>query len=515
MTDAPQFPSPQKRALIIVTVMAATLMQALDGTIANVALPHMQAALGATPESIAWVLTSYIITSAIATPISGWLESHFGRRRVLIIAITVFTASSALCGGAKSLELMVVARAIQGIFGAFIIPLGIATLVDSSPPEKRAQAMTIWISGVMVGPIFGPVIGGWIVDTMDWRWIFFINIPVGAVAVLGCWLLIAEPKVEKRPFDLFGFALLAIALSAFQLMLDRGPHLDWFESREILVETAIAIAAAWVFVIHSSTARNPLIPIAVFRDRNLVTSTFFIFVTSGVVYGGAALVAPMLQHLMGYDTMTAGMVMLPRGAATLVGMLMAGRLIKIVQARFVVAAGMLLTAFGLLIMTEFNLQMAGGPIIWSGILQGIGVGLVFMPLQLMAFDTLAPSLRTEGASLFSISRSLGSSICISVLSALLARNIQVSHADIGGRLTAVSAPYLDPGLSHAFGQSGNVIAAMVDAEINRQAMMIAYLDDYWLMMWAVFIALPMVLLLHKSAGRVPKSDGETPAILYE
>lgn len=490
-------------------VMASTLMQVLDTTIANVALPHMQAALGATPEAVAWVLTSYIVMAAIATPITGWLETRLGRRRLFMIAVTGFTVSSALCGMAVSLEMMVASRAVQGIFGAFIAPLGQAVMLDTTPREKHPQSMMIWGMGVMIGPILGPVLGGWLTDNYGWRWVFYINLPVGIVAAIGLWLLLEEVRLEQRRFDLLGFGLLALALGSFQIMLDRGAQLDWFEAPEILIEAGLAAGAFWMFVVHSRTSSHPLLPPALFRDRNFVLATIFITLVSGVIISGAALLPPMLQRLMGYEAMGAGFLTMPRGAGALIAMPLVARSINKIDPRIIIMSGLVLTAGSLWIMTGFDLEMPGRLVVISAFLQGLGIGSVFMPLNILAFGTLAAHLRTEGAALYNLARNIGGSISISVMGALLARNLQVSHADLGAHVTSVTMPVLESGFLERLGMRGAMLASFIDAEINRQALMIAYIDDFWVMMWASLLVLPLVMFLRRPRG------GDVPPVHME
>ena len=503
--DAAPLPSATKRLWITVTVMAATLMQVLDLTIANVALPHMQATLGATQESIAWVLTSYIVAAAIATPVTGWLEGRLGRRTLFMSSVIGFTLSSAGCGLAPSLELMVVARLCQGIFGAFIGPLTQATLLDTYPREKHAKALTIWGLGVMIGPIMGPVLGGWLTEQWNWRWVFFINVPIGLAVVMGMLAVLPDKMKTASRFDLFGFTMLAVALASFQLMLDRGTQLDWFDSTEITVEAGVAIAAIWVFAIHSATARNPLIPLPLFRDRNFMLANLFLIVTSGVMMAGAALVTPMLQRSMGYGTIDAGMLVAPRGVSMAISMLVAGRVAGRIDPRILIALGFGLVAASQYMMSGFDLAMGSSPVIVSGLVQGFGIGLIILPLNLVAFATLAPRLRTDAASLYSLSRNIGGSIAISVTTSLIARNLQVSHSDLSAHVTTVTLPFLDAGLIERIGVRAEAVTRMLDLEINRQALMIAYLDDYWIMAWAAALVVPLALLLRgaKSGDKPP------------
>ena len=494
-----------RRAAITVAVMLATLLQVLDTTIANVALPHMQTSLGATPETVNWVLTSYIVASAIAIPITGWLTERIGRKRLFVWAAIAFTTFSALCAIATSLEEMVLFRAAQGIAGAFIVPLSQSVLFDINPPERHARAMAMFGGGIMIGPILGPVLGGWLTEYLNWRWVFLVNLPVGLVATI--MLIRFLPSTTQRPmkFDLFGFALLAIGVGALQLMLDRGQQLDWFDSWEIMIETGLAGAAFWMFTVHMLSGREPLLPPALFKDRNFVTGLLFMAVTGVLLLAGLALLPPLLQRLYGYSVLDSGFLTAPRGIGTLISMVLAGRLVGKIDARLLILAGISLMALSLWQMSGFTLEMGQQPIVVSGIVQGLGIGFMFVPLQTLAFSSLAVHHRTTAASLFNLARSLGGSIGISVVTTLLARNVQVSHADLAQNVTNSTLANLPPqiGAVQPLTHSG---LAMLDAEITRQAMMIAYIDDFHLMMLVCLAAIPMLLLLKKArpvAGGAP------------
>lgn len=491
-----------RRMLVTIAIMSATLMVVLDTTIANVALPHMQAALGANPETVAWVLTSYIIASAIATPVTGWLADRYGRRLLLTVATTGFTASSVLCGIAPTLEAMVAARLLQGLFGAFIIPMSQAVMYDINPPERHARAMVIWGLGVMAGPIMGPMLGGWLTDMFDWRWVFFINVPIGIVTGIALWFLIPGGLRVVRRFDIMGFVLLGTALMCLQLVLDRGTQQDWFTSTEILIETALAIAALWMFVVHSMTAREPLVPMALFADRNFVAALVLVTVAGGILTGGAALISPMLQTLLGYPVFDAGLMSVPRGVGTMIGMLIAGQLASRVDARWIIMAGALLVAWSLHMMTGFSLAMDRRPIILSNAVQGAGLGLMLIPLNLLAFTTLTARLRIEAAALYSLLRTLGGSVTIAIATAMMASNLQTNHAELAEHVTDIRVPLALAGFAEQAGLEGRALFAFLDLEVNRQALMIAYLDDFWLMMWATLACVPLVLLMRpgRSAG---------------
>ena len=481
--------------LVTIAVMLAVLIQVLDTTIANVALPHMQASLGATQDSINWVLTSYIVASAIAIPIAGWLADRIGRKRLLVMAVIAFTIASFLCAIAQSLSQMVAFRAIQGVSGAFLVPLAQATLFDIFPREKHAQAMALFGGGIMIGPILGPLLGGWLTDSFDWRWVFLVNLPIGAIATVMLLRFMPRTELTRRRFDLFGFVLIGIGLGALQLMLDRGQHLDWFESTEILVELGLTVAAFWMFIIHTITAKDPLFERHMFVDRNFATGLFFMAVTGVLLLAGLALLPPLLQRLYGYSVLQSGELTMPRGIGTLISMVTVGRLAQKIDLRVLVALGMALMGGSLYMMTGFALVQGTRPVIVSGIIQGLGLGMLFVTIQSLAFATLEPRLRTAAASLLNLSRNIGGSVGISIVTAQLTRNLQVAHSDIGAHFTEQNAPSALGALTEQLGLPAQAALALLDAEINRQAAFIAYLDDFKLMMWITFAAIPLVLLL--------------------
>jgi MFS transporter, DHA2 family, multidrug resistance protein len=498
-----------ERTVITVAVLFAILMQVLDQTIANVALPHMQASLGATRETINWVLTSYIVASAIAIPITGWLAERVGRKRLYILSVIGFTIASLLCAMAQNLAEIVLFRALQGVAGAFLVPLGQAVLFDINPPEKHGRAMATFSAGVMIGPIMGPMLGGWLTENFDWRWVFLINLPIGLIAtVMMMRFLPTAPKTRRR-FDLFGFALLAVALGGLQMMLDRGEQLDWFASWEVWVECGLAISGIWMFVVHTATGRNPLFPPELFKDTNFTSALAFISVTGVMLLAGLALLPPLLQGLFGYSVFQAGLLTMPRGIGALVSMLFVGRLIGKVDARLIILAGVSLMAVSLWQMSGFALNMDQRPIIVSGIVQGLGMGFIFVPLQTIAFGTLDAKHRTTAASLLNLGRNIGGSIGISVVMLLLARNLQVSHADLAAHITPYSLPPINPAITQGVPGGVDMAVAMAEAEINRQALMIAYIDDFYLMMILALCSVPLLLLMRR--GKRPTA-GETPAM---
>ncbi len=497
-----------RRLIVTVGVMTAVLLQVLDTTIANVALPHMQASLGATQESINWVLTSYIVASAIALPMSGWLADRVGRKRLLVISVVGFTTASVLCAMATSLVEMVAFRAVQGVSGAFIVPLAQATLFDINPREKHGQAMALFGGGVMIGPILGPVLGGWLTDSYNWRWVFLVNLPVGILCFFLMTAFMPSTETNKRRFDLFGFSLLAIALASLQMFLDRGQQKDWFDSWEIIFECGLAMGAFWMFLVHTITAQHPLWDRKLFADRNFASALVFMVITGVLLLAGLALLPPLLQNLYGYSVLQSGFLTAPRGIGTLISMLIAGRLTGKMDARILVALGVILMGVSLWLMTGFAINQPSRPVIVSGVVQGLGLGLIFVPLQTLAFATLPARDRTTGAALLNLARNIGGSVGISIVSFQLVRMTQVSHADMAAKITESSMTAIDPNVLATFGNQATSVAAYINAEITRQALFIAYLDDFKLMMWITFLVLPLLLLMRNS-----NKPDETPLVL--
>ncbi len=495
-----------RRTLITISLMMASVMQVLDNTIANVALPHIQGALSATQDQMAWVLTSYIVAAAITTPLAGWLASRFGRKRVVLVSIAGFTLASMTCGLAQSLTQMVVARLLQGACGAALVPMSQAVMLDINPPENHAKAMSLWVTGVTLGPIVGPALGGWLTDDYNWRWVFYINVPFGILAFLGTLTTMPESTIKRSPFDFFGFATLSLAVGALQITLDRGQLKDWFYAPEIWIEAAICAVSLYLFVIHMLTSRKTrFLDPDLFKDGNFLTGCAFMSTVGLVMFATLALLPPLLQDLMNYPVMTTGFATAPRGFGTLLAMLVVARIAKVVEARWIVAFGLAMTALSAWQMTRFNLQMDISTVVWSGLAQGVGTGMVYVPLASAAFATLRPALRNEGAAFFSLSRNLGSSIGISIVETMLTRNTQIAHATLAEHVSPFSAVMR---AQMPAGVPGVRELAALNGQVTQQAAMIAYLDDFKLMLWLCLAAIPMVIFLRKGATR--KGGSGTP-----
>lgn len=504
------------RAAITVCVMLATIMQALDTTIANVALPYMQGSLSASQDQINWVLTSYIVAAAIMTPPTGWLAGRFGRKRLFLVAISGFTVASILCGMAQSLVEIVAFRLLQGFFGAALVPLSQAVLLDSYPKERQGSAMAIWGMGIMVGPILGPTLGGWLTENYNWRWVFYINLPVGVLAFLGMVAFLSETRKNlSAKLDWLGFGTLSVAIGALQVLLDRGEQLDWFGSGEILIEAVVSASALYLFLVHTFTARNPFVNPRLFLDRNFATGMLFIFLVGIILLATLALLTPYLQTLMDYPVVTAGLVMGPRGVGTMLGMMIVGRLIGRVDTRLLIFLGLSLTALALWEMTSWTPSISEWTIVQVGFVQGAGLGLIFVPLSTVTFSTLPADKRTEATGLYNLARNIGASIGISVVSSLLVQNTQANHAQIAKYVTPFNRMFELPAIAHFWSPSTAAGRAALDAEITRQATTIAYIDDFKLMMIIALVAMPLVLLLRRPEKRAEATGPEHAAAALE
>lgn len=494
------------RRMITISIMLATIIQALDGTIANVALPHMQGSLSASQDQITWVLTSFIVAAAIATPLTGWLCDRFGQKNTFLVSVAGFTIASVLCGLSGSLAQIVGARLLQGVFGAALVPLSQAVLLDINPREKHGSAMAIWGMGVMIGPILGPTLGGWLTDSYDWRWVFFINVPVGALAFYGIWKYIRKDAPNRRMrFDMFGFATLSLTIGALQLLLDRGEQNDWFSSTETWIEATVLAMSFCYFIAHTALrpAGQSFFDYRLLKNSNYVSGLLFIAIVGMVLFATRALTPSFLQGLMNYPATIAGLVSAPSGLGTMMAMMVVGKLTGKIDTRLLLGVGFSVTAFSLWQMSQFTLTLVPSTVVWNGVIQGIGLGLVFVPLSAATFATLSPQMRAEGTAIYSLVRNIGSSIGIALVQTLLVRNTQIAHSSLAEKVTIANPALHDSGIATFFNlDTGGGLAAL-NAEVTRQASMIAYLDDFWLMMWLTILVLPLLLLIKPPKKNAP------------
>jgi MFS transporter, DHA2 family, multidrug resistance protein len=509
-------PAPKRglqRAMLTICAMTATIMQALDTTVANVALPYMQGSLSASLDQVNWILTSYIVASAILTAPVGWLAGRFGRKALFIVCTAGFTFASLLCGLAQSIEQMVMFRLLQGMFGAGLIPLSQAVMLDSYSLEERGQAMAIWGMGIMLGPIMGPTLGGWLTETYNWRWVFLINMPIGVVTVIGLLFFMDETESRREMrFDWFGFVALAIGIGALQLMVDRGQQLGWFDSTEIMIELVVAVVGFYYFFAHSLTTPEPFVRFELFRDRNFVGGCLFMVVLGMTVFATMTLSALFLQIVLGYPVMSAGLMLAARGIGTLVGMLAVGKLLQIIEARTLIFVGMILTAATMYELVYFTNMTPASTIVLVTVIQGLGLGLVFVPLSTAAFATLPANLRTDGTSILTLVRNIGSSVGIPVVVATLVNSTTVMHAQLAEYITPFNAALQMPDVQTMIDPATDKGRALIDNMLTQQATIIAFGNAFKLLMILAVVSMPFLLVIGKSGLRRASKPTEAAAM---
>ncbi len=489
------------RRQITGALMLATLMNTLDSTIANVALPHIQGSISAAQDQITWVLTSYIVAAAIMMPLSGWLSLRIGRKRMFLMSIAGFTVASMLCGIATSLPEIVIFRLLQGIAGASMMPLSQTVMLDIYPPEHIPRVMALWSSAVIMGPILGPALGGWLTENFSWRWVFYINLPIGILAFTGLQLFMDKDEGGlARPFDSLGFASLITFIGAVQIMLDRGPGQDWFGSWEIRIEAAAAAIGLWVFLIQTLSSAQPFFHRDLFRDRNFVSTTVFGLFTGALMFSTSALLPSMMQNLMGFTVLESGYASMPRGVGSMVAFLTVPVILARFGPRFALIAGLALSLIALVAMSRFDLMMTSMPIMTTGFIQGAGTGLMFAPLTVLAYVTLAPKHRTEGTIVSTLSRSLGSSIGISLLQASLIRQTAAAHSVLAEH-AQTSDPVFRAVIPAIMNPDTSLGVQLLNAEVTRQAGMIAYDGVFGLLALAVVAVVPLIFLVRPPKKR--------------
>ena len=496
--------------LIAASVMLATFMEVLDTSVANVALPHIAGNLSATPEEATWVLTSYLVSNAIILPAANWLGRFFGRKWFLMVCIGIFTLSSAICGAAGSLGMLIVARIAQGAGGGALQPIAQAVLMESFPPEKRGSAMAVFGLGVVVAPIIGPTLGGWITDNYSWRWIFYINIPIGILAVVMCNMFVEDPPYirQQKPgrIDYIGFGLMALALGTMQLVLDKGQEEEWFASSFITWLTILAISAAIAFVIWELRSREPIVDLRVLANRNFAVGTSLMIVMGIVLYGTIAMLPLFLQTLMGYPAVASGMAVSPRGFGAIASMLIVGRLINRVRGRYLVMFGFTVLGYSIYQFSYINLQISISSIVWPNIISGFAMGFIFVPLTTMALGTLSNEQMGNASGVFNLMRNTGGSVGIATVTTLLARGIQTHQAAMVSHLT----PY-DPAFQERVHQLGGGVSgagtqrafAGIYGILVRQATVLSYIDIFRLLAFLCVLCVPATLLF----ARVKRKSG--------
>jgi MFS transporter, DHA2 family, multidrug resistance protein len=503
-----------RRNMVTICAMTATIMQALDTTIANVALPYMQGSLSASQDQINWVLTSYIVAAAIMTAPVGWIANRFGRKRIFIVCSAGFTIASVMCGLAQDINQMVLFRLLQGVFGAALVPLSQAVMLDSYTLQERAKAMSIWGMGVMMGPIMGPSLGAWLTETYSWHWVFFVNLPVGFITVLGLLIFMDETKKNLNlRFDWFGFTALAIGIGSLQVALDRGEQLGWLESNEIIAEFIVAGVGFYYFLAHSLTTSQPFIQFALFKDKNFVGGCVFMAVMGLVLYSTMALSSPYLQNVIGYPIITAGLLLASRGCGTFVAMMLVGRLMRYIEARTLIITGLGLTALSLFDMTGWTDQTGVPEIVTLSILQGFGFGLVFVPLSTVSFLTLANHLRTDGTSMLTLMRNVASSVGISIVIAQLTEGGRRNYAILSEHINPFNQAMQMPDVTAMINMGSDTGRAMVDAMVGIQAQIIAFSQDYQLVMIFILCSIPLAIMIGSTKAALRKQATPEHAVV--
>jgi DHA2 family multidrug resistance protein len=494
--------------------MLATFMEVLDTSVANVSLPHIAGSLSATTTESTWVLTSYLVSNAIILPTTNWLGHYFGRKRFLTVCIVIFALSSALCGAATSLGMLLLARVLQGAGGGALQPISQAVLLESFPPEKRGAAMALYGLGIVVAPVIGPTLGGWITDNYSWRWIFYINVPIGILAVLMVHMFIEDPPFIKNQkpgrIDYTGFGLMALGLAALQIVLDKGQESDWFSSDFITWATVLAIVSLVIFVIWELRAKEPIVNLRVLANRNFAVGTALIAAMGVVLYGTIALVPLFLQTLLDYPALQSGLAVSPRGIGAVISMMIVGRLVGKIDGRYLIMFGFLVLGVATYLLGDLDLQISVSNIVWPQIISGLALGFVFVPLTVMATGTLTTEQIGSATGIFSLMRNLGGSFGIAGVTTMLARGAQVHQAAIVSHLT----PY-DPAfqqrfreLASTFSSGANPVTASRQAygaiygTLVEQSTLLAYLDAFRVMAFLCLLCIPAVLLFKRvKAGR--------------
>jgi DHA2 family multidrug resistance protein len=504
-----------RRNMVTICAMTATIMQALDTTIANVALPYMQGSLSASQDQINWVLTSYIVAAAIMTSPVAWIANRFGRKRTFIVCSAGFTVASVLCGLAQDINQMVLFRLLQGMFGAALVPLSQAVMLDSYALHERAKAMSIWGMGVMMGPIMGPSLGAWLTETYSWHWVFFVNLPFGIVTVLGLLTFMEETRADRGlRFDWFGFAALAVGIGAMQVALDRGEQLGWLESNEIIAEIIVSIVGFYYFFAHSFTTEKPFIQFAIFKDRNFISGCVFMAVMGLVLFSTMALSSPYLQNVIGYPIITAGLLLASRGCGTFVAMMLVGRLMRYIEARTLIITGLGLTGLSLFYMTGWTDQTQVSEIVTMSIVQGFGFGLVFVPLSTVAFLTLPNHLRTDGTAMLTLLRNVASSIGISIVIAQLTEGGRRVYAILNEHVTPFNQALQMPDVRGIINLSTDAGRALADVMLSLQAQIVAFSQDYQMVMIFTLCTIPLALMIGSTKAAMRKqSAGPEHAVI--
>ena len=512
MSSAPQAQPQINPWLIAIAVMSSTFMEVLDTTVVNVSLPHIAGSLSASTDEATWTLTSYLVANAIILPMTGWLAGRFGRKRLLMMAVTGFTVASFFCGLAPSLPFLIIFRIIQGACGGGLQPLSQAILLESFPPEKRGQAMAFWALGIVVAPMLGPVAGGWLTDNYSWRWVFYINVPIGVIAILLTQAFFFDPpylRREKTGIDYWGIGLLCVGMGSLQILLDKGQEEDWFGSHFIIVLLVLSIIGLGGLIIRELKAKHPVIDLTVFKYRSYAVGTFLMTIVGFVLYGSTVLLPLLMQELLGYTATHAGVTNLPRGLASFMFMPVVGILTGKVDARKLLAVGLTATAIAMFLVSTFSLDVGFWNFWWPLMIQGAGLGLIFVPLTTVTNDPIPRERMGNATSLFNLMRNIGASMGISAVTTMQFRQMQAHINILGGHVNSSSpaAQQTFRGLEQVFMSRGaDAVTAAHQAEgavwgmVLRQASMLSYNDVFRFLGAMFLVLLPLLFLMKKPKG---------------
>jgi len=500
-----------ERWLITAAVMSAAVMQVLDMTIVNVSLPHMQGSLSAAPDQITWVLTSYLIASAIFMPLTGYFADKFGRKNYLLFSIGGFVFSSALCGLASSVTEMVIFRSLQGVFGAALAPLSQAILADTYHKEEQGKAMAIWGIGIMIGPILGPTLGGYLTDIASWRWNFYINVPVGILSLFLAWQYVPATEKRVRSMDWAGLAWISLAIASLQYVLDKGNEENWFDSTNIKIAVFLAVLGLLCFIAVSSKKKlRSVFDIEVFKDRNFLIASLLIAVL-GVGMFGTMVIQPLLLEVnLNYPVLTAGLAMAPRGIGGILSMLVVAKMVQKYDPRYLISFGILIAAGSNWVGTHYTIMMSSWWFTIPLFIQGFGMGFIFVPLSTLAYSTLPHYLRAEAAGIYSLLRTLGSSIGISVIITLYARHNQLHWNTLASHVQATNLDILAYTHLPPFNHNPEIMMDVIANEVRIQAQMLSFVDMYAFITWSFLLMLPLVFLIKSKISVY--TDKEVPPI---
>ncbi len=499
--------------LIALGVMLGTFMQVLDTSIANIALPHIAGSLSATPDEATWVLTSYLVSNAIILPMTGWLGNYFGRKRLFIACVALFTLASALCGAAPNLPMLILARILQGVGGGAMVPIAQAVLLESFPSNKRGTAMAIFTQGVVVAPIIGPTLGGWITDNYSWRWVFYINLPVGILAIfLAQWLVEDPPYIKrnlKAPIDFIGFGLLALWLATLQIILDKGQEADWFSSRWVCWFTGISIVAMIGFIAQEFTVKYPLVDLRILKNRNFAVGVMLITIVVAILYGTTVELPLFLQTLMGYPALQSGYALSPRGIGAFFTTMLVGRLVGRVRNRWLMCVGFPVLALASFMLSDINLQVSEAAVIWPSVINGVAISFIFVPLTTAAVGHLPQAQMGNATGLYNLMRNLGGSVGIAFVTTMIQRGAQTHQSLMAGRLTLANPAFTHrlAILQHALARHTDPVTAanqaygLIYRTVDQQAHLWAFADNFKLFGWLALGCIPLIFLFKRIKRR--------------